>query len=86
MFVFKFESYNLHRFRFFDQAKSNVDVKEKKNMKVFKYWVTEKVRMDVYGEIKEITIYGGSNVSTDDAAQKARQKADLIKRKIDLKR
>ncbi|MBK6794056.1 MAG: hypothetical protein IPG80_16335 [Anaerolineales bacterium] len=52
-------------------------------MKVFKYWVTEKVRMDVYGEIKEITIYGGSNVSTDDAAQKARQKADLIKRKIE---
>lgn len=52
-------------------------------MKIFKYWASEKVRTDVYGEIKEFNIYGGSNISTADAAQNAIQKAELIKRKIE---
>ena len=52
-------------------------------MKIFKYWVVEKVRTNVYGETKDFNVYGGSNLSVDDAVQKARQKAELIQRKIE---
>jgi hypothetical protein len=51
-------------------------------MKIFKYWVAEKSRVEVYGEVKEITTYGGSNISVNDAALKARDKVELVKRKI----
>lgn len=55
-------------------------------MKIFKYWVAEKARVDIYGEIKEITTYGGSNVSPDDAALRAREKMEKVKRKINGER
>ena len=51
-------------------------------MKIFKYWIAEKTRINIQGEMKEITTYGGSNISLDDAGIKAREKTDLIKRKI----
>ncbi|MEY2817376.1 MAG: hypothetical protein RL275_839 [Chloroflexota bacterium] len=51
-------------------------------MKIFKYWIAEKTRINIQGEMKEITTYGGSNISLDDAGMKAREKTDLIKRKI----
>ncbi|MCZ2127210.1 MAG: hypothetical protein LC099_05480 [Anaerolineales bacterium] len=51
-------------------------------MRIFQHWVTEKVRISIAGEMKEIRVYGGSNVSLDDATSKARQKAELIQRKI----
>jgi hypothetical protein len=51
-------------------------------MKIYKYWSAEKSRIDIYGEVKEITTYGGSNLSIEDAASKAREKVELVKRKI----
>ena len=51
-------------------------------MKLFKYWIAERSRVDINGEMKEITTYGGSNISLDDAALKARAKTELIMRKI----
>lgn len=51
-------------------------------MKIFKYWVAESVKIDIQGEIKDLTTYGGSNVSLEDAAQSARGKIEKVKRKI----
>ena len=51
-------------------------------MKIFKYWVAEKARVDIYGELKEITTYGGSNLSMDDAVVKAKDKINKVVRKI----
>jgi hypothetical protein len=51
-------------------------------MKLYKYWVAEKQRILIDGEQQEITCYGGSNLSTDDARIKAREKAEKIQRKI----
>ena len=51
-------------------------------MKIFKYWVAEKTQVDISGELKVITSYGGSNLSLDDASLRAREKLEKIKRKI----
>ncbi len=51
-------------------------------MKIFKYWIAEKARVEIYGETQDITTYGGSNISSEDAANKAKEKAAKIKRKI----
>jgi hypothetical protein len=51
-------------------------------MKIFKYWIAEKARIEVYGEIKDITTYGGSNLSLEEASLRAKEKVELVKRKI----
>lgn len=51
-------------------------------MKVFKHWVVEKQNILIEGVPQEITCYGGSNVSLEDARAKAREKAQKIERKI----
>ena len=51
-------------------------------MKVFKYWATEKQNILIDGTQQEITCYGGSNISVEDAREKAREKAHKIERKI----
>jgi len=51
-------------------------------MKIFKYWIAEKSKVEIYGEMKEITTYGGSNISIDDASIKAKEKMEKVKRKI----
>lgn len=51
-------------------------------MKIFKYWTSEKQKVKISGEEKEITCYGGSNVSLEDAAVKAKEKMEKLKRKI----
>ena len=55
-------------------------------MKIFKYWIAEKSRAEIYGEMKDITTYGGSNNSMDDAARKAKEKMEKVKRKINGER
>lgn len=51
-------------------------------MKIFKHWIAEKRRVNIQGEDKEITTYGGSNVSIEEAAVRAKEKMDKIIRKI----
>jgi len=51
-------------------------------MKIFKYWKSEKATVDFNGDVKEITCYGGSNVSLEEAASQAGLKMEKIKRKI----
>ena len=51
-------------------------------MKIYRYWVTEKQKILIEGVEQEITCYGGSNSSTEDARSRAREKAEKIKRKI----
>ena len=51
-------------------------------MKIFKHWISEKRRINIQGENKEITTYGGSNASVEDAAFRAKEKMDKIIRKI----
>lgn len=51
-------------------------------MKLYKFWVTEKQKFSINGIEQEITCYGGSNVSADDARIKALEKVEKIKRKI----
>jgi hypothetical protein len=51
-------------------------------MKIYKYWVTEKQKILIEGMEKEITCYGGSNISTGDARLNARKKVEKIQRKI----
>jgi hypothetical protein len=51
-------------------------------MKLYKYWITEKQRILIDGVEQEITCYGGSNLSTDEARGKAREKVERIQRKI----
>ncbi|WKZ35591.1 MAG: hypothetical protein QY332_18430 [Anaerolineales bacterium] len=51
-------------------------------MKIFKHWTAEKRRVNIQGEIKEITTYGGSNTSMEDAAQSAKGKMEKVIRKI----
>ena len=52
-------------------------------MKIFKYWAAEKASIDIQGETKYLTAYGGSNISLEDAARSARGKMEKLKRKID---
>ena len=51
-------------------------------MKIFKYWMRETQKIVISGEEKEITCYGGSNISSEDAANRAKQKAEMLQRKI----
>jgi hypothetical protein len=51
-------------------------------MKLYTYWVTEKQKISIDGMEQEITCYGGSNSSLDDARVKALEKVEKIKRKI----
>lgn len=51
-------------------------------MKIYKFWVAEKQRILIDGEEQEITCYGGSNLSTDDARARAKEKSEKIQQKI----
>jgi hypothetical protein len=51
-------------------------------MKIYRYWVTEKQNVVMDGMEQTITCYGGSNLSTEEARFRAREKAEKIKRKI----
>src|SRR5215216_4094808 len=51
-------------------------------MKLYKYWFTEKQKIMIEGNEQEITCYGGSNLSLEDAGIKAKEKVEKIKRKI----
>jgi hypothetical protein len=51
-------------------------------MKIYKYWVTEKQKLLIDGVEQDITCYGGSNISIEDARNKAKEKAEKVKRKI----
>lgn len=55
-------------------------------MKIFKHWISEKRRVNIQGEEKEITTYGGSNTSIEEAALKAKDKMEKVIRKIDGER
>ena len=52
-------------------------------MKLFKFWTAEKVTISVDGKPIDITCWGGSNVSVEDAKLRAREKAALVERKIE---
>jgi hypothetical protein len=51
-------------------------------MKIYKYWTVEKQKILIDGAEQEVTCYGGSNISVEDARGKAREKAQKIQRKI----
>ena len=51
-------------------------------MKIYKYWTIEKQKILIDGQAQEITCYGGSNISVEDAQARAREKAQKIQRKI----
>ena len=51
-------------------------------MKIYKYWTIEKQKIIIDGTQQEVTCYGGSNVSMDDARAKTQEKAQKIQRKI----
>lgn len=51
-------------------------------MKIYKYWTIEKQKILIDGAEQEVTCYGGSNVSVEDARGKAKEKAQKIQRKI----
>lgn len=55
-------------------------------MKIFKHWIAEKRRVTIEGENKEITTYGGSNSSIEEAALKAKDKMEKVIRKINGER
>ncbi len=52
-------------------------------MNIFKYWKLEKQTILIDGEPKDISCYGGSNVSLEDASRNAFEKIALIQRKIE---
>lgn len=51
-------------------------------MKIYKYWATEKQKILIDGMEQDITCYGGSNISVEDARLRALEKIEKIKRKI----
>ena len=51
-------------------------------MKIYKFWAVEKQKTLIDGQEQNITCYGGSNISVEDARLKAREKAEKIQRKI----
>jgi hypothetical protein len=51
-------------------------------MKLYKYWTAEKRKILIDGVEQEITCYGGSNVSLEEARSRAREKVEKIQRKI----
>jgi hypothetical protein len=52
-------------------------------MKLFKFWTSEKVTITIDEQETEINCWGGSNVSVEEAKVRAREKADLVERKIE---
>lgn len=52
-------------------------------MKLFKFWTWEKANIVIDGEPREIHVWGGSNVSIEEAKIRAQEKAALIQNKID---
>jgi hypothetical protein len=55
-------------------------------MKIYKHWVVEKSKITIDGKAQEITCYGGSNLSVEEARARAREKAEKIERKIEGER
>ncbi len=55
---------------------------KKNSMKIYKYWATERQKILIDGVEQDITCYGGSNVSVEEAHLRAREKAEKVKRKI----
>jgi hypothetical protein len=51
-------------------------------MKLYKYWIIEKQNIVLDGAEQTITCYGGSNLSSEEARARAKEKAEKIKRKI----
>ncbi len=51
-------------------------------MKIYKYWKIEETKIQFGYQEKEISCYGGSNISEEDASAKARKKLEEVKRKI----
>lgn len=51
-------------------------------MKIYKYWATERDRILIDGMPQDITCYGGSNISMEEARLRAKEKASKVKRKI----
>lgn len=51
-------------------------------MKIYKYWAIEKDRILIDGLPQDITCYGGSNVSMEEASLRAKEKISKVKRKI----
>ena len=51
-------------------------------MKIYKYWTVEKQKILIDGVGQEVTCYGGSNISVEDARGQAKEKAQKIQRKI----
>ena len=51
-------------------------------MKLYQYWTVEKQKILINGQSQEITCYGGSNVTMEDARRAAMEKAQKIQRKI----
>ncbi len=51
-------------------------------MKIFKHWTAEKRQVHIQGTETEITTYGGSNTSIEEAALKAKEKMEKVIRKI----
>jgi hypothetical protein len=51
-------------------------------MKIYKYWIAEKQKILIDSVQQEITCYGGSNSSADEARLRAKEKAAKIQRKI----
>lgn len=51
-------------------------------MKIYQYWTLSKQKILIDGVPQEITCYGGSNLSMEDARRAAMEKAQKIQRKI----
>ena len=51
-------------------------------MKLFKIWTSEKGKVVIDGEEKEVTCYGGSNTSIEEARLRAKEKIERLQRKI----
>jgi hypothetical protein len=51
-------------------------------MKIYRFCVTEKQKILIDGVEQDVTCYGGSNLSEEDARVRAKEKAEKVKRKI----
>jgi hypothetical protein len=51
-------------------------------MKIYKHWAVEEQKILIDGVEQQITCYGGSNISIEEAQGRAKEKAEKIKRKI----
>lgn len=51
-------------------------------MKIYKHWAVENQKILINGVEQQVTCYGGSNISIEDARSRAKEKAEKVKRKI----